>query len=72
MIKPECQNVRLQPSNDGKQASLLVSVVVDGIVCQSVVIASGPIDDVVDLFEGKITMQQLGERWKPKSRRRTG
>lgn len=71
MIKPECQNIRMQPSSDGERASLLVDVVVDGMLCQSVVIASGKIDDVTDLFEGKITMQQLGERWKPKSRKGT-
>ena len=72
MISPICQNTRLQPSSDGKQASLLVDVVVDGMLCQSVVIASGPINDVTDLFEGHITMQQLRERWKPRVRRCTG
>lgn len=72
MIDPKIQNTRLQPSSDGKKASLVTDVVVDGMLCQSVVIASGPVDDVADLFEGKITMQQLRERWKLTARRRTG
>ena len=72
MIKPKCQNTRLQPSSDGKQASLITNVEVDNELCQSVVIASGKIEDVTDLFEGHITMQQLRERWKLTARRRTG
>lgn len=72
MIDPKCQNIRLQPSSDGKKASLITDVVVDDMLCQQVVIASGPIDDVTDLFEGRITMQQLRERWKLTARRRTG
>jgi hypothetical protein len=72
MIDPKCQNTRLQPSGDGKKASLVTDVVADGVLCQQVVIASGPIDDVTDLFEGRITMQELRERWKLTARRRTG
>jgi hypothetical protein len=72
MIDPKIQNTRLQPSSDGKQASLVTDVMVDDMLCQQVVIASGPINDVTDLFEGHITMQELRERWKFRGRRRTG
>ena len=72
MIDPKIQNTRLQPSSDGKQATLITDVVADGMLCQQVVIASGKIEDVTDLFEGHITMQELRERWKLTARRRTG
>ena len=68
MIDPKCQNIRLQPSSDGNHASLITDVMVDGMLCQQVVIASGPINDVTDLFEGHITMQELRERWKLRGR----
>lgn len=72
MIEPKIRNTHIQPSGDGQRASLVTEVVVDGVLCQQIVIASGPIHDVTDLFEGQITMQELHERWKPKYRRRTG
>lgn len=70
MIEPKIQNTHLQPSSDGERASLVTEIAVDGVLCQSIVIASGPIHDVTDLFEGRITMQELQERWAPKGRRR--
>ncbi|MFA5203012.1 MAG: hypothetical protein WC708_01165 [Lentisphaeria bacterium] len=71
MIEPKIRNTHIQPSGDGQRASLVTEVVVDGVLCQQIVIASGPIHDVTDLFEGRITMQELRERWKPKGRRQS-
>lgn len=71
MIEPKIQNTRLQPSGDGRSASLVTDVAVDGILCQQIVIASGPIHDVTDLFEGRITMQELRQRWRSSFRHRT-
>lgn len=72
MIDPKIRNTHIQPSGDRKRASLVTEVAVDDVLCQQVVIASGPIEDVTDLFEGRITMQELHERWKLRGRRRTG
>lgn len=72
MIDPKCQNTRLHMSSDDERATLTTDIMVDGMLCQQVVIACGSKDDVIDLFEGRITIQELRERWKLRDRRRTG
>lgn len=50
------------------KSRIVVDVFCDGLECGSVVVASGPKNDILELLNDDITMQQLQERWAPKTR----
>lgn len=60
--------IRLEDVLGGAHARIIVDVFADGVDCGSVVVASGPKNDVLEMFHGDIIMAELQERWKPKVR----
>lgn len=48
---------------NGTDARLSLSVFVDGMPCGSVTVASGPIRDIEDLRDGKVSLPDLALRF---------
>lgn len=53
----------IEPFADGTLARCIISVSVDGSDCGSLTVLSGPINDVKDFHNGKMTMDEVAMKW---------
>jgi hypothetical protein len=62
--------VEAEPSlfKDKDKAHIMVRIFVDGRYCGGISVLAGPVREVQDYYDGKITMEEVEARWKAKRR----
>jgi hypothetical protein len=61
--------LRYEYPRDGGNARIRCKIVVQGVECADLVIASGPDPDLWELWTGEITLSGLQARWSTKVKR---